>query len=86
MICIGGAAGRDTSDACTACLKPRCTRRTQGAQKRCATQAHGTRRGPTREKNRLTMLRGKGAGLRGASEAGRGCAAMANHPWVGSQG
>ncbi len=46
----------------------------------------GTRRGPTRDKNRLTMLRGKGAGLRGASEAGRGCAAMANHPWVGSQG
>ena len=32
------------------------------------------------------MLRGKGASLRGASGAGRGCAAMGAHPWVRSQG
>ena len=38
MICIGGAAESETSDACTACLEPRCTRRKQGAQKRCATE------------------------------------------------
>ena len=36
MICIGGVAESETSDACTACLEPRCTRRKQGAQKRCA--------------------------------------------------
>ena len=38
MICIGGVAESETSDACTACLEPRCTRRKEGAQKRCATE------------------------------------------------
>ena len=38
MICIGGVAESETSDACTVCLEPRCTRRKEGAQKRCATE------------------------------------------------
>ena len=38
MICIGGVAESETSDACIACLKPKFTRRKAGAQKRCATE------------------------------------------------
>ena len=38
MICIGGVAESETSDACTVCLEPRCTRRKEGAQKGCATE------------------------------------------------
>ena len=38
MMCIGGIAASETSDACTACLEPRCTRWKEGAQKRYATE------------------------------------------------
>ena len=59
MICIGGAAARATSDACIACLEPRCTRRTEGAQKRCATEGG---RVPQREGD--VSARGEKVGVR----------------------
>ncbi len=59
MMCIGGAAGRDTSDACTACLEPRCTRRKEGAQKRYTTEGG---RVPQREGD--VSVRGEKVGVR----------------------
>ena len=58
MICIGGVAESETSDACTACLEPRCTRRKEGAQKRCATEGG---RVPKREED--VSPRGEKIGL-----------------------
>ena len=58
MMCIGGVAASETSDACTACLEPRCTRWKEGAQERCATEG---RRVPKTEGD--ASPRGKKNGL-----------------------
>ena len=58
MMCIGGVAASETSDACTACLEPRCTRWKEGAQERCATEG---RRVPKTEGD--ASPRGKKIGL-----------------------
>ena len=78
----------ETSDACTACLEPRCTRPKEGAQKRCAREGRRvpkTEGGvPTGGKNRLTMLGdkdGEDALQRPQSKAG-GDAAGGAEPWA----